>query len=71
MEMFILEECEYHDISDSQFGLVPGRGTHMAISLTRDVISYNVKRGSPIFACSLDAEGAVDAIQIVYYLTKL
>jgi len=34
----------------------------MAISLTHDVISYNVKRGSPIFACSLDAEGAFDAI---------
>ena len=25
----------------------------MAISVTRDVISYCVKQGSPIFACSL------------------
>jgi hypothetical protein len=62
MEMFILEEGDYHDFSDSQFGFVPGRGTNMAISLTHDVISYNVKRGSPIAVCSLDAEGAFDAI---------
>jgi len=62
MEMFILEESDYHDFSDSQFGFVPGRGRNMAISLTHDVISYNVKRGSPIFVCSLDAEGAFDAI---------
>ena len=33
----------------------------MAISLTHDVASYNVKL-SPIFSCSLDAEGAFDAI---------
>ena len=34
----------------------------MAISLTPGVVSYNVNRGSPICACSLDAEGAFDAI---------
>jgi len=62
MKMFILEESNYHGFNDSQFCFVPGRGTNMAISLTRDVISYNVKRGSPIFVCSLDAEGAFDAI---------
>ena len=60
--MFILEECNYQDFNESQFGFVSGRGTNMAISLTHDVVSYNVKRGSPIFACSLDAEGALDAI---------
>ncbi len=37
-------------------------GTNKAISLTQDVITYNVKRGNPVFACSLDAEGAFDAI---------
>ena len=34
----------------------------MAISVTTDVISYCVTKGSPVFACSLDAEGAFDAI---------
>ncbi len=60
--MYILEECGYYDFEDTQFGLVQGRGTNMAISLTQDVITYNVKRGNPVFACSLDAEGAFDAI---------
>ena len=62
MEMLILEESDYHGFSDSQFGFVPGSRTNMAISLTHDIISYNVKRGSPIAVCSLDAEGAFDAI---------
>ena len=35
---------------------------NMAISLTTDVISHSVKRGSPIYSCSIDAEGAFDAI---------
>ena len=62
LELFVLEECVYHDFHDSQLGFVPGRGTKMAIPVSRDVISYCVKKGSPIFACSLDAECAFDAI---------
>ena len=62
LEMFVMEECGCHEFEDVQFGFVPGRGTNMAVSLTQDVISYCVKRGSPIYACSLDAEGAFDAI---------
>ena len=34
----------------------------MAISLTKDVLTYNVKRGNHVFACSLDTEGVFDAI---------
>ncbi len=34
----------------------------MAISLTQDVIAYNVTRVNPVFACSLDAEDAFDAM---------
>ena len=41
---------------------VQGRGTNMAISLTQDLIIYNVNRGNPVFACSSDTEGAFDAI---------
>lgn len=62
LEMYVLEESGSHSFEDTQFGFVPGRGTNMAISISRDVISYCNKRGSPIFACSLDAEGAFDAI---------
>ena len=49
-------------VHDSQFDFVSGRGTNMAISVSRDVISYCVKNGSSIFACSLDADGAFDVI---------
>ena len=49
-------------VHDSQFDFVPGRGANMAISVSRDVISDCVKKGPPIFLCSLDAEGAIDAI---------
>ena len=34
----------------------------MAVSLVNDVIGYCTKRGSPVYTCSLDAEGAFDAI---------
>ena len=42
LEMYTLDECGCHDFEDAQFGFVPGRGTNMAISVTRDVISYCV-----------------------------
>ena len=69
--MFVLEECGYHDFHDPQCGFLLGRGTNMAVSVSRDVISYCVKNGSPIFACSLDAEVAFDAIQQPFYLINV
>ena len=34
----------------------------MAVSLAEDVTNFCVQRGSPIYLCSLDAEGAFDAL---------
>ena len=34
----------------------------MATALANGVISYCTKRGSTVYACSLDAEGAFDAV---------
>ena len=42
----------------------------MAMSLTQDIITYNVKRGNPVFACSSDAEGAFDAISFGVQFNK-
>ena len=50
------------DYSDLQFGFVQGRSTQMASVLTNDVISYCTSRGSTVYTCSLDAEGAFDSI---------
>lgn len=62
LELYILDVSGYHEFSDLQFGFVAGRGTNMASSLANDVISYCTKRGSPVYTCSLDAEGAFDAV---------
>ena len=60
--MYVLEESSSHVFSDLQFGFVPGRGTEMATALVNDVVSYTNTRGSTVYTCLLDAEGAFDAI---------
>ena len=62
LEMYILDTCSDHKFSNSQFGFTQGRGTAMAVSLAEDVTNFCVQRGSPIYLCSLDAEGAFDAL---------
>ena len=68
IEVHILREFN-HDFHDLQFGFIESRGTTMAASLTHDVISYFVSHGSPVYACSLDAEGAFDALPhpVIFY----
>ena len=63
LELYVIEECFGHEFCDLQFGFVKGRGTEMAVTaLFHDVISYSTTRGSVVYSCSLDAEGAFDAI---------
>ena len=62
LEVYILEVCGHHDFNDLQFGFISGRGTNIAVSLVNDVISYCTESGSPVYTCSLDAQGAFDAI---------
>ena len=31
LELYVLEECSYHDFSDLQFGFIKGRGTELVI----------------------------------------
>ena len=62
LELYILDVSGQHEFSDLQFGFVPGRGTATAAALANDVISYCNKRGSTVYTCSLDAEGAFDAV---------
>ena len=62
LELLILKDCEGHRFHDLQFGFVPNRGTTMAAALTHDVLNHMTSRGSPVYVCSLDAEGAFDGI---------
>ena len=67
----ILEVCQTHTPHPAQFGFVFGRGTYMAISLAHDVMAYFNDSGSAVYTCSLDAEGAFDAIPHVVIFGKL
>ena len=60
--MFIVDECSGFEFSPFQFGFIKGRGTSSAIALAHDVSSYCVSKGSSVFMCRLDAEGAFDSI---------
>ena len=62
LEMYVLDMSSQHEFSDLQFGFIPGRGTELATVLIDDVITYCNTRGSAVYTCSLDAEGAFDAI---------
>ena len=70
LELYILEESSSHIFSDSQFGFVAGRGTEIAIALVNDVKLYCNSKNSAVYSCSLDAEGAFDAIPHSVLLPK-
>ena len=71
LELHILDVCQTHTPHPAQFGFVDGRGTYMAISLAHDVTAYFNDRGSAVYTCSLDTEGAFDAIPHVVIFGKL
>ena len=71
LELYIFEVCQTHTPHSAQFGFVDGRGTYMAISLAHDVMAYFNDCGSAVYTCSLDAEGAFDAIPHVVIFGKL
>ena len=62
IELYIIDECNNVKFNDFQFGFVSGRGTNTAIALAHDTASYFNFKGSPLFMCALDAEGAFDGI---------
>ena len=62
LEMHALEESNTHEFHDLQFGFIPGRGTEIATALLNDVTTYCNTRGSAAYTCSLDTDGAFDAM---------
>ena len=71
LEMHVLKESNKHEFHNLQFGFIPGRGTEIATALLNDVTTYCNTCGSAVYmyTCSLDAEGAFDAIphSILFY----
>jgi len=62
LELHILSELSSHTFNSLQFGFIQRRGTAMATTLAHDLIKHTNSKGSTIFACSLDAQGAFDHI---------
>jgi len=62
LEYVILDSASEYKNNDLQFGYIPERGADMSIALAHDVCELSLNSGSPLFLCSLDAEGAFDAI---------
>ena len=62
LELYMLSECSDHDADANQYGFVAHRGTATAIALAHDVCVYCQSEGSQTYLCSLDAEGAFDAL---------
>ena len=71
LELHILHMCQQHQPHPAQFGFASDRGTDMVIALAHDVSEYFNRRGSPVFTCSLDAQGALDHIPHSVIFAKL
>jgi len=70
LELYILQNCDEFKPDDAQFGFVKHRGTNTATALVHDISAYCLDRGSTVYLCSLDAEGAFDAIPHEVLFTK-
>ena len=70
IELYIIDECNDVKFNAFQLGFVSGRGTNTAIALAHDTASYFNFKGSPLFMCALDAEGAFDDIPHPILFTK-
>ena len=70
-ELNILYICQQHQPHPAQFGFATDRGTDMAIALAHGVSEHFNRRGSPVFTCRLDAQGAFDHIPHSVTFSKL
>lgn len=61
LELYVSHKSN-KEFDPAQFGFVAHRGTTTAISLAHDVGMYCLSRNTPLYMCSLDAEGAFDGI---------
>ena len=63
--------CQQHQPYPAQFSFASDRGTDMAVALAHGVSEYFSRRGSMVFTCSLDAQGAFDDIPHSVIFAKL
>ena len=72
LERIIFNRCEHFlETSCHQFGFKKGHATDMCIYVMKEVIQFYTSRGSPVFACFLDARKAFDRVNHWTLLKKL
>jgi retron-type reverse transcriptase len=69
VELLILDDVKV-EMHEAQFGFIPHRSTNTAVALVHDVCQYATSKGSAVHLCSLDAEGAFDALPHSVLLQK-
>ena len=71
-EHLLLNRCEeFLHTSSYQFGFKSGHATDLCIYALKETIQYYKLRGSPVFACFLDARKAFDRVNHWSLLKKL
>ena len=70
LEMYILDQCSDYQPHKCQFGIIGKRSTSMAVSVAHDINTYCIAKGSSVFTCSPDAQGAFDSLPIPVLLYK-
>ena len=72
MERIIIMRIQHVvTICDNQFGFKKAQSTDLAIYTLKEVVQYYTARGSPVFACFLDATKAFDRVNHCLLFNKL
>ena len=62
LEIYILEQVKENNPAKCQFSFVSGRGTSMAAVMGHDISAFCTSKGSCVYMCSLDVQGAFDTL---------
>ena len=70
LELHFLEKCDQYKFNSCQYGFISYKIPSTASSVLHDVSTYCTAKGSSVYMCSLDAQGAFGAIPIPLLLHK-
>ena len=63
MCFILLARCDgVSNMYDNQFGFRKGHSTDLVLYVFKQVIDFDVTRGSPVLVCFLDAQKAFDRV---------
>ena len=71
LEIYILEQVKEYNPAKCQFGFVSGKGTSMAAVMAHDISAFCTSKGSCVYMCRLDVQGAFDTLPTDIILLKV